>query len=117
MEPTATAWNTPSRRSKYPWAEWTDGKYKLIFFERDFPVDCANMRVQLYNRAAKQGLRVATTFIPVQHDFFGNETAGILFRFLRPGDEDFSWEASIPHLREHVRPSILESHARFFAST
>ncbi len=45
---------------RYPWDQWTDGQWRRIVHGVDFHVVPPNMRVMLYSRAKRDGLKVVT---------------------------------------------------------
>ena len=49
-----------SRRMKYPWNDWLDGRVWEIERGEDFVVDAEQMRKNIYNAAWTRGLAVRT---------------------------------------------------------
>lgn len=53
----------PSRRNRYPWAEWLDGSTWLLKSGEDFTVAAETMRVMVYQNAKKRDLKAATELV------------------------------------------------------
>jgi hypothetical protein len=45
-------------RSKYPWAEWTDGEWWMIRKDEDFDVSTGSMRSMLMTHAKRHSMKV-----------------------------------------------------------
>lgn len=69
--------------SKYPWAEWQDGRWWTIEQGVDFDVTVKAMRDQLHTRAKATDVKVRT---------HTDKTAKIAFVFQRPDEPDEAFE-------------------------
>jgi len=77
----STAPSIGTTTSKYPWAEWLDGKAHVIVRGTHYSVPTRNMVVQLHNR----GLAQVETMYVYTETLEG--TAGIYFQFYKTKEE------------------------------
>lgn len=69
--------------SKYPWAEWQDGRWWTIEAGKDFDVTVKAMRDQLHTRAKNTRVRVRT---------HTDRVSKITFVFQKTGEPDEAFE-------------------------
>lgn len=66
--------NAGIRKSKYPWAEWTDGQWRLAVPGVDYTCKDATFQFNVYQQGYRRGLTAQTRAIPGK---------GVMFRFIR----------------------------------
>lgn len=73
--PEGAGGNARRRKSKYPWAEWADGEWRLAVPGVDYTCKDGTFQFNVYQQGYRRGLRAETRFIPGK---------GVMFRFTRP---------------------------------
>lgn len=64
VKDTNIEWDSPtSPRRKFPWDEWTDGKTYQAVADKDFSGKVESFKMQLKNRAEKDGIEVNTKIV------------------------------------------------------